>query len=124
MSDFKNILRQEIITPAKKMIDDGTKVEAVVISINYHSNICSVELTNRDGNKEVKKAVPVRRYTKGIIGWFPEVGDEVILEKLGNRFEIIAQSSRNFFKDNKSKTILTKDILSGLMDDGIGGSIF
>lgn len=124
MSSFKNELQKKIITPTKYMIDEGIKTDAIIKESFPQNNYCTIEFVNKDGKKETKYGVPVRRYAKGIIGWFPEIGDEVLIENIGGHYEVIAQSSRNFYSDNKSKRIITKDILSDIMGDGIGGNIF
>lgn len=124
MSDFLRKINKNVLSNSRRDMYNGTKVMATVLESNQKDNTCEVEYIDLTGSKQSRKGVPVRRYSESNISWFPEKGDQVIMESMGKTFEIVSQSPLTYHTKGKPHAKYKMDILTDFYGDGIGGNIF
>lgn len=97
--------------------------DATVLAINEKANTCDISYKDKNGYWSTEKNVAVKFEPNGVIGWFPNVGDSVIVSANNGYLEITGINTKDL-KSARVKTNVTKDILSNFYDYVIGGHIF
>lgn len=120
---FKNRLQQNVVNPIGRS-DRAQKTNALITKANSKRNTCSIQYINNEGKKSNRDNVPVRIYSKGILGWFPETDDNVTIEVTGEHIEIVAVTDISYIGNVKSKLKLKGDIMSDSLIDVSSGFLF
>lgn len=113
MSNFKNNLKNNVISPYNKYnLSQGKLGE--VINVNKDKKTCTVSYKNVDGVRTVKSDVPVKN-EKGFFKGFPKKGDYVELEEVNKTVRILSVVDKNTVNDSNTKT---GDIFPSMSDFG------
>lgn len=123
MNAFKKKMQQNIVNPVGET-DRVYKTDGVIMSSSPELNTCTVEYTNNNGKKNTKRNVPVRIYAQGIVGWFPEPNDIVVLEGYEDNLEVISVSSTGYVGGVKSRLKLKSDVVTDSLIDTSNGFLF
>lgn len=91
--------------------------------VNEASNTCQVAYIRFDGKKQIKNNVPVVLTNKGMIDWFPKVGEEVLVQERNERVSIIGPAYSNY-RSVRNGNKLKQDVLTSSYVDSMGGFIF
>lgn len=113
MSNFKNNLKNNVISPYNKYNLSQEKL-GEVIDINKKTKTCKVTYRNVDGIKIVKDNVPVKN-EKGLFKGFPKKGDKVELQEVGRSVRILSVVDDNLISSNEAKI---DDVYSSYSDFG------
>ena len=123
INSFKSKLQQNIINPVN-ISNKKEETIGIITQSNQKQNTCSVQYIDNDGNKSNKDSVPVRLYSKGIIGWFPKQDDVVVIVIKEHQLEIIGIANNGYIGSVKSQTNLKADIISDSLMDVSNGFLF
>lgn len=123
MSLFSEKLKSQIVEPAAKSRRTHYTTATVTMA-NEKLNICDITYVDKNGLDGNRNSVPVKIYNKGVIDWFPNVGDEVIIEDSDISITIIGPAIENYDKDVRVKNTLTQDILHNSFIDTMAGVLF
>lgn len=113
MSNFKNSLKNNVISPYNKYNLTQEKL-GEVIGTDKKTKTCTVSYRNVDGIKVVKKNVPVKN-EKGLFKGFPKKGDYVELQEVGKSVRILSVVDKNTITNSNTKT---DDVYSSYSDFG------
>lgn len=122
MNEVRDKLLKNVVEPAA----DGrssSMLTGTVTQVNEKANTCSVSYTKQDGKNVNKQNVPILLSNKGMIDWFPEEKEEVLLQEKNNRLYIMGPSytSYNSIRDSIK---LKNDVFSNSFMDVLGGFLF
>lgn len=113
MSNFKNNLKHNVISPYNKYNLTQEKL-GEVIDTNKDTKTCTVSYRNVDGVKVVKDNVPVKN-EKGLFKGFPKKGDYVELQEIGRTVRILSVVDKNSLSGGDPAT---DDVYSSYSDYG------
>lgn len=113
MSNFKNSLKSNVISPYNKYNLSQEKL-GEVIEVNSKTKTCKVTYRNIDGVKVIKDNVPVKN-EKGLFKGFPKAGDIVELQEIGRSVRILSVVDKNLISSND---VEIDDVYSSFSDYG------
>lgn len=122
MNEVRQKLLNSMIEPAADSRSTST-FAGTIISVNEKTNICTVSYTRQDGKKINKDNVPVMLSNKSIIDWFPEEGENVLLQEKNNVTYITGPSCSNY-ESIRNSISLVNDVFSDSFVDVLGGFLF
>ena len=115
--ESKKTIKSNIVSKSTKYNNDQEKIGKVV-GVNEDANTCTVNVITRDGISEVVYNVRVILDHKGIIPWFPDVGEYVRITEQNRRFVITGKVDKTSI--NEAKTTLYDDIFPDNTTGGCG----
>ncbi len=117
----RKIIQDTIISPSGH-IERKHETIAKVIRADEYNNSCFIRYRDKDGYKSYTNAY-VKINSRGVFDWFPEPGDAVAIEEIGDMV-MIASLVVDYSRDIRSKNKLKQDIYSEDYTDTLCGSIF
>jgi hypothetical protein len=123
MSVFKGKLKKDIVAPAEH-IRRSYNMIATVTSIDEKNNFCSIQFIDKDGYRSNKNNVPVALYNASIIDWFPQVGELVNVEQIGELTRVVSKYEGAYGANTRANIELKKDINASTFTNTMAGSIF
>ena len=120
---FKDKIKNNILSSVGDTYGTTTTVGEVIFA-DEKKNICSVELINNNGYKEIKRNIQVKIYSIGVISWFPKVGDLVDIVGNEESLYITSKHTNDYTSKIRHKTKNKNDILTNVFCDNMSGNIF
>ena len=122
---LKQFFKDQVISPRISEREKMYRRVAVVTKIDEISNLCSIQYIDKEDNLSNKDNVPVRIYDPGIQSWFPEVGEEVVVEDYLGALSITGILPINYADNARSELSMDNDILSdNIGADSCGGYVY
>jgi hypothetical protein len=117
---FKNAIKGNVIVPYNKYGTNQEKI-AEVLAIDEAKGRCDITYVNVDGIYTTTNNVPIKKNSKGVVTWFPEVGDKVEIQENGRRVIILGEYIKIDQEDDSNATYL--DEYSDAINGTSGGFI-
>lgn len=122
-NNIKRKLQENIVAPTADSRSSVT-LTGVVTKVNEKYNNCSVKFNNVYGTEETKHSIPVYLYNKSIIDWFPEIGDNVLLQYRNGVLYITGPAYNSSYDDFRQEIALSQDVYAESFINGMGGYVF
>lgn len=100
-----------------------TVTQGEVISANEKANMCDIKYTKRDGSLTTRRNVQIAITNNGVIDWFPEVGDAVLVQDR-NGTVFITGPAYSEYDSVRKKTQPKKDFVADTFGSFFGGLVF
>ena len=109
---IRDAIRNNIVSPSVNGGESTSYSLAKVTKADEGNNVCTIRYRDFKNRLRVKENVPVRSYAQGLIDWFPEDNDQVMIEIISG--EPIILGAPDIFAGIKSKesNTLESDIYS------------
>lgn len=122
MSTEINSKIQKITTPLSTR--QGTVVtQGEALNANERSNSCDVRYIKKDGTHETKHNVQLALANNGVIDWFPEDGEKVLVQDKDGTIFIMGPAYSDYSSIRKS-IMPKKDFLADTFGSFFGGQVF
>lgn len=110
--NLKSYFRDQVVNPVFESRGEYSRKKGIVRKVDEKNNLCSVRFIDKGGITSNKDNVSVRITDPEIVGWFPEKGEEVLLECFRESVTIIGVWNNEYSNTAKNKLDMENDILS------------
>ena len=123
--NLKSYFRDQVVNPVFESRGEYSKKVGIVRKVDEKNNVCSVRFIDKGGITSNKDNVSVKISEPGFIGWFPEKGEEVVLECFRDSVTIVGIWNQDYTDKVRSKTDMENDILSdNIAEYSEGGYVY
>lgn len=123
--NIKDSIRNNIVTPT--VDGGGTSFQeiALVLDVNTGNSTCKIRYRDKKGKVKTKANVPVQINSGGLIDWFPEKDDYVMINLMSGEPIITGEPRFASATNNQSNNTIESDIYSDNMSgETDGGYIY
>lgn len=123
--NVKDSIRNNIVFPTVERGETSFQEIALVLSVNEVNSTCKIRYKDKKGKIKTKRNVPVQINSGGLVDWFPEKDDLVIINIAAGDPVIIGEPRFASATNNTSKNTIESDIYSDNMSgETDGGYIY
>lgn len=121
---FKSKMMNDYLLPALNGGESSLRSLGIVVKVDEKSNTCGIQYRDKKNRRITKYGVHIRT-DSSVVGWFPDINDQVIVEINNGVPTVIGEYEKQSAITNKSRTTLDNDIYSdNLSCETAGGYIF
>lgn len=122
MSEIRKRI-QQVTTPAIQNRRSFTTT-GTITKVSEKTNTCTVRYIDKEGYSSNKDNVQVQINSPGIFGWFPKIGEQVIIELYDKKMIITGPLQKEYSSAFRSQYALEKEILHTNVGGTVSGMIF
>lgn len=123
--NIKDSIRNNVVFPTVESGEMAFQEIALVLGINESNSTCKIRYRDKKGRMTTKRNVPVQINSGGLIDWFPEKDDYVIINITAGEPVIIGEPKFSSSTSNTSKNTIESDVYSDNMSgETSGGYIY
>lgn len=100
-----------------------TVSQGQILDSNEKTNSCKVKYTKKDGTQEIKYNVQLVLANNGVIDWFPEKGEMVLVQEKDGAIFVIGPAYDDYSSVRES-IMPKKDVLADTFGSFFGGQVF